>query len=349
MTDQDLGKSSIIKTGIDGNYVNLDYMMDSLSGKLYIEDYPIATRQGLVGTGTTCYRAKVQHSHDWNYALKLKWQWAQERPENELLNLAKEKCVWGAISVNYYKELENTANLRRGLRWGSQRKFINPSIGDRHYNIDEETQKPDYNVSGLLQYTEETSNFFQNRTLICTITSPLGRPLRTFQSHIELLQVFQDAIICHRSLYYDAKILHCDISPGNIIILDHQDKEQPKGVLIDLDSAINLNEALEAGFRMTSTRPFMAIGVLRNEPHTYRHDLESFLFRAWLTVMGAFFTFFCSVGFLNAFGVFQDYYESHQLSNHSSFDISWIGSFSTFALFSGAPIAGILVDRVGPT
>ncbi|PQK16323.1 hypothetical protein BB8028_0006g06430 [Beauveria bassiana] len=72
-------------------------------------------------------------------------------------------------------------------------------------------------------------------------------------------------------------------------------------------------------------------------------------FRAWLTVMGAFFTFFCSVGFLNAFGVFQDYYESHQLSNHSSFDISWIGSFSTFALFSGAPIAGILVDRVGPT
>ena len=65
--------------------------------------------------------------------------------------------------------------------------------------------------------------------------------------------------------------------------------------------------------------------------------------------MGAFFTFFCSVGFLNAFGVFQNYYELHQLSNHSSFDISWIGSFSTFALFSGAPIAGILVDRVGPT
>lgn len=65
--------------------------------------------------------------------------------------------------------------------------------------------------------------------------------------------------------------------------------------------------------------------------------------------MGAFFTFFCSVGFINAFGVFQDYYESHQLRNYSSFDISWIGSFSTFALFAGAPIAGILVDRVGPT
>ncbi|PLN77658.1 major facilitator superfamily domain-containing protein [Aspergillus taichungensis] len=71
--------------------------------------------------------------------------------------------------------------------------------------------------------------------------------------------------------------------------------------------------------------------------------------RAWLTVVGAFFTFFCSVGFLNAFGVFQDYYQSHQLSGYSSFDISWIGSFSTFALFAGAPIAGVLVDRVEPT
>lgn len=68
-----------------------------------------------------------------------------------------------------------------------------------------------------------------------------------------------------------------------------------------------------------------------------------------MTVMGAFFTFFCSVGSLNAFGVFQDYYESHQLRDYSSFDISWIGSFSTFTLFAGAPIAGILVDRVGPT
>ncbi|KAJ5145514.1 MFS monocarboxylate transporter [Penicillium bovifimosum] len=72
-------------------------------------------------------------------------------------------------------------------------------------------------------------------------------------------------------------------------------------------------------------------------------------FRAWLTVLGAFSTFFCSVGFINAFGVFQEYYRAHQLSDSSDFDISWIGSFETFALFSGAPLTGLLVDRVGPT
>ncbi|KFX97535.1 hypothetical protein O988_04815 [Pseudogymnoascus sp. VKM F-3808] len=72
-------------------------------------------------------------------------------------------------------------------------------------------------------------------------------------------------------------------------------------------------------------------------------------FRAWLAVAGAFLVFFCSLGFVNAFGVFQEYYRSHQLSNHSDFDISWIGSFSTFMIFGGAPIAGVLVDIFGPT
>lgn len=71
--------------------------------------------------------------------------------------------------------------------------------------------------------------------------------------------------------------------------------------------------------------------------------------RAWLVLLGAFSAFFCSVGFINAFGVFQEYYRAHQLSDHSDFDISWIGSFSTFAIFAGSPLAGVLVDRVGPT
>ncbi|KAK8149019.1 hypothetical protein G3M48_008496 [Beauveria asiatica] len=278
MTDQDLGKRDIFKTGNDGNFFLLDGIVDGLSGKLHVERHPIAARQSLVGTGTTCYRAKKPDSHDWNYALKLKWQWARDRPENELLNLAKDKCVWGAVSLKYYKELETTANLRRGLRWGTQRKFLDPSIDDKQNKIEEGLQETTSSVDGFLQYTKGTNNFFQNRILICTITSPLGRPLRSFQSLVELLQVFRDAVMCHRSLYYDAKILHRDISPGNIIILDHQNAEQPKGLLIDLDSAINLDETSEAELGVTGTMPFMAIGVLRNEPHTYRHDLESFFY-----------------------------------------------------------------------
>lgn len=63
-----------------------------------------------------------------------------------------------------------------------------------------------------------------------------------------------------------------------MIILDGQDEGKPNGILIDLDSAIELAEGSGMELGITGTRPFMAIGVLKSECHTYRHDLESFLY-----------------------------------------------------------------------
>lgn len=71
--------------------------------------------------------------------------------------------------------------------------------------------------------------------------------------------------------------------------------------------------------------------------------------RAILALAGASFALFCTVGFLNAFGVFQEYYLHHQLASSSPFAISWLGSFTTFVLFVFAIPSGILVDRYGPT
>ncbi|KAI3328899.1 FunK1 protein kinase [Xylariaceae sp. AK1471] len=278
MTDQDLGKISIIETDKDGSYIILDSEVMPSLGKLYLESQPIASRKGLIGTGTTCYRAIMPGSNRWNYVLKFKWRWARDRPEDELLKLAKKKCVWGAVSLDYYKEVESTANLRRSLRWGTHRKFTRMDFHRRHGGIEEQRQEVTCNADGLVEYTEETDNFFQNRILACIVTSPVGRPLHTFQSLLELLQVFRDAIKCHRSLCCDAKILHQDISPGNMIILDGEDEGKPKGILIDLDSAIELTEGSGTELGITGTRPFMAIGVLKRECHTYRHDLESFLY-----------------------------------------------------------------------
>lgn len=71
--------------------------------------------------------------------------------------------------------------------------------------------------------------------------------------------------------------------------------------------------------------------------------------RARLGLIGGFFAFFCSVGFLNAFGVFEEYYKEHELRNKSESQIAWIGSFQIFMMFACAPPAGLLVDKVGPT
>ncbi|KAK8041642.1 mfs monocarboxylate transporter [Apiospora rasikravindrae] len=71
--------------------------------------------------------------------------------------------------------------------------------------------------------------------------------------------------------------------------------------------------------------------------------------RAWLALLGASLALFCTVGFLNAFGVFQEYYTTYLHGQRSSSDISWIGSLSIFLLYAGSPFGGLLVDRIGPT
>lgn len=280
MTDLELGKSNIIEMDTGGRYLLLENNVAIPSlGKLYLEGQPIACRTDLVGTGTTCYRARPPDSKQWKHVVKFKWRWARERPEDELLNLAISKGVWGAVSLDYYQEVEETANLRRGLRWGTHRKFAR--LHGRGQQATSNTH------DGVVEHTEETDNFFQNRILTCTVTSPIGRPLHTFQSRLELLQVFRDTITCHRSLYNDGGILHRDVSHGNMIILDGQEQGKPRGILIDLDSAINLDDEGEENQtgNITGTRPFMAIGVLKRECHTYRHDLESFLYVFLWTVI----------------------------------------------------------------
>lgn len=79
---------------------------------------------------------------------------------------------------------------------------------------------------------------FRNRTLVYSVTSPLGRPLCSFQSLLELLQALRNVIKCHRSLCCDAGILHQDVSPGNIVILDPEVEGKPRGILIDFDVAL---------------------------------------------------------------------------------------------------------------
>ncbi|KAK0363816.1 hypothetical protein LTR02_012533 [Friedmanniomyces endolithicus] len=87
--------------------------------------------------------------------------------------------------------------------------------------------------------------------------------------------------------------------------------------------------------------------VVRNAVQLY-YKLTLNRFRSGLATAGAATAFFVTVGFFNAFGVFQQYYTSLYLSGESNFKISWLGAFATFCLFAFAAPAGILSDKVGP-
>ena len=58
---------------------------------------------------------------------------------------------------------------------------------------------------------------------------------------------------------------------------------------------------------------------------------------------------FCSVGFVNAFGVFEEYYQSNLLHpTPTPSQISWLGSFNIFSMFGFTLLVGYLNDKYGP-
>ncbi|CAE7162652.1 unnamed protein product, partial [Rhizoctonia solani] len=66
---------------------------------------------------------------------------------------------------------------------------------------------------------------------------------------------------------------------------------------------------------------------------------------AWATVAGAWLILFCSFGYVNAFGVYQDYYTRIYLTNKTSSDIAWIGSTQLCLQFLMGLVSGKLFDE----
>ena len=66
---------------------------------------------------------------------------------------------------------------------------------------------------------------------------------------------------------------------------------------------------------------------------------------AWLQVAAGFMLFFNTWGMISAFSVFQTYYESGELFEATSSDISWIGAIQCFLLQLTGLIAGPVYDR----
>ncbi|OAL06079.1 MFS general substrate transporter [Phaeosphaeriaceae sp. SRC1lsM3a] len=70
--------------------------------------------------------------------------------------------------------------------------------------------------------------------------------------------------------------------------------------------------------------------------------------QAFLCLLGGFCCLFCSFGWLNCLGVFQNYYQMHQLHDYSPSTIAWISSIQIFVMFFPGPIVGWVYDNHGP-
>ncbi|EIW78346.1 hypothetical protein CONPUDRAFT_83790 [Coniophora puteana RWD-64-598 SS2] len=115
----------------------------------------------------------------------------------------------------------------------------------------------------------------------------VGKRLSQFSTPSQLVSALADALEAHKGAYESAKILHRDISAGNIIL-----SPTGEGLLIDWDHCLNMNSPSyeEAQYGITGTWEFIS-GRLLEEPddekHTLQDDLESFLHVAtWVSIRG---------------------------------------------------------------
>ncbi|KAK7030390.1 hypothetical protein VNI00_014134 [Paramarasmius palmivorus] len=110
------------------------------------------------------------------------------------------------------------------------------------------------------------------------------RPLNEFDTTREFVSAIKDGMEAHRAAYDRLKILHRDVSAGNILIR-HDGKE---GFLIDWDFSKEVTDDESPRQReRTGTWQFMSAQLLlgTSKRHTRADDLESFFYvLCWLTL-----------------------------------------------------------------
>lgn len=68
---------------------------------------------------------------------------------------------------------------------------------------------------------------------------------------------------------------------------------------------------------------------------------------AWLTVVGSILVYYCSMGVLNSFGFFNNYYSNDFLHNTPTSTIAFIGTLQIALMNSLAAVSGALCDFYG--
>jgi len=123
MSDEELGLDTYIKTDKIGKYIEPKQDGGKVYERLYLEDKPIASQRAIIYRGTACYRAKRKKVKHWEHVVKFAWRSSLRRAEGDILQLAKQRGVWGIADLSYHYDLEEIASLREGLQFRKPKAF----------------------------------------------------------------------------------------------------------------------------------------------------------------------------------------------------------------------------------
>ncbi|PQE15170.1 serine threonine- kinase sgk2 protein [Rutstroemia sp. NJR-2017a BBW] len=264
MTDTEFGLNTFIKHNGTNKYI-------------VVQDLRIALRtRNNVSGHDVLLRKKTQLN-----GLGLAWPSDKRQHEGDLLKLAKDRGVKGIAEWLHHEQIaingntDTIAYLRAGLKFGALRKLsskvswvitvqsaagmarltgLGTSTSGTTTSSSGQKRKRDevaVDDSGGKRYRsiESHSNMAdieiivhaEKRELDMTAHHSIQEAKPDRLSVKELLEALYDAIRAHKSLLEDRMILHRGISENNIIITEAATKGDPKGILIDLDLAKELD------------------------------------------------------------------------------------------------------------
>ncbi|OJI90659.1 hypothetical protein ASPTUDRAFT_62688 [Aspergillus tubingensis CBS 134.48] len=253
----------------------------------------------IAGRATTCWKAYREDDPGIPLVVKDSWQDTEHDEEGRLLQEATNAghCLrsWTVDDVRY--NIRGGLDIRTATTLHHSEQAEAPSAGasvansqhkgqstdrpniERPYSQDRAFLPPSKRprLSSPNDISEKPSNRIHRRVIM----RDYGKPIYTASTHSILLAALEGCITGHQSLH-KAGILHRDISPHNLMINENKNNNNNPfwpAFLIDLDLAIKEQRdipAPESNGSKTGTRPFMAIGALMGEKHSFMHDLESF-------------------------------------------------------------------------
>ncbi|KAE8353895.1 hypothetical protein BDV28DRAFT_97792 [Aspergillus coremiiformis] len=306
MNDEQLGHDpSILRTSDGAKYIEIT--RNGESERLFLEE--LMKRSACVaGRATTCWKARREGDQT-NAPLVIKdsWQYPEREEEGKLLYEAREKGVINVARYYYHETVQ--VNKKADTIRENVRKGLDVTQSTNYKSTRSELSLTVHDRAGMGRMGRSSSTTGRKRSSSCTgaillpskrpcsrspskggdnanlqdrvhrrvIVSDYGTPIYKARSRVSLLSALESCIEGYQSLHTQAGFLQGDVSPGNLIL--NEDKENPSwsAFLIDLDLAIEEQREQSSGARgKTGTRAFMAIGLLLDEQHSFRHDLESF-------------------------------------------------------------------------
>ncbi|KAF6760853.1 hypothetical protein DFP72DRAFT_1092184, partial [Ephemerocybe angulata] len=264
MNEDELGLDTSVKWKISegrkvsGTVTTFDKKSNTTRTYTLQSVHPTFARPDIHGRGTVCWAAKDPDGGA-DVLIKDAWLWedSDEQLKEEYYYLEKAKGVPGVMQMVEYED-------RKGQPFGETDSFRPPAADN----------------SATAQY--------YNRVFRRIVLVKYGADIGGFKSQLEFICALRDAIQGKQTAFHQRRrILHRDISSGNILLGLPGASVGYRGILIDLDHAIEIPEGAQSGLipyhqGTRVSQPYYSLMGSENRKyrpiHDYLDDLEAFFY-----------------------------------------------------------------------